>query len=597
MPETESLTTLHRRLGAVPQSGGRTQFRVWAPGQAVVEVYFPDRDETATMQRDGSGYHLAIIEGVTVGERYYYRLAGQIDRPDPASRFQPAGVHGPSQVIDPDFAWTDQSWSGVAVPELIIYELHLGTFTAAGTYLAATERLDELVDLGVTAIEIMPLADAPGRWNWGYDGVNWFAPNHNYGTPAQLRQLVDTAHRKGLAVILDVVYNHFGPEGNYLAEFGPYLSPRHVTAWGAAPNFDGPEQALELRRFVIANAIYWFDEYHFDALRVDAIHCMRDDSDRHVVLEMSEAVARWQTETKRPATLIAESNVYDPELLRPRAAGGFGFHAAWCDDFLHSLFAIFHPEQQRSDRQYDANTDLAQTLHDGYVYLGSMHTPNCRRQPMERVETSRLIYCIQNHDFIGNHPLGLRLHQVASREAQLAAAALLLLSPAIPMLFMGEEFACEQPFRFFVDFADQHLRQGVADGRQLEYPQHDWTSGLLPTDQRAFHESKLGPASDGDGQMRTWYRQLIRLRRDWMLEGLLCDANLTVETDPAAGLFVWRYRNDRQAATVAARLNRLPDSVDAMPWRTQGEIVLDSRPGSCGPAELLANHARVAIQG
>ena len=284
--------------------------------------------------------------------------------------FKPAGVHGASQVIDHAFDWTDQDWQGVPQEDLIIYELHIGSFTESGTFLAAIERLDELVELGVTAIELMPLATAAGRWNWGYDGVNLFAPSPNYGSPDDLRRLINAAHHKGLAVILDVVYNHLGPEGNYLADFGPYFSKRHTTPWGAAPNFDdqGSEQ---LRRFFVANAIGWLDEYHFDGLRVDAIHCMRDDNDPHIASQISKAVTQWSEKTGRKTTLIAESNVYDPNMLAPRSSGGIGFDAEWCDDFLHGVFAVVRPGEQLCHRSYQAD-DLQQTLKYGFVYEGTL---------------------------------------------------------------------------------------------------------------------------------------------------------------------------------------------------------------------------------
>jgi len=586
--------TLHHQLGAWPLGDGSTRFRVWAPNQQSIEVHFPDSGRVELMERDTAAYHLATLPNVAAGEHYFYRLGGSIDRPDPVSRFQPGGVHGPSQVVDPHFDWTDRAWSGLAVGDLVIYELHIGTFTDAGTFAGAAGRLDELVELGVTAIELMPLAAAPGRWNWGYDGVNLFAPNQNYGTPQELKRLVDTAHAKGLAVILDVVYNHFGPEGNYLADFGPYLSSRHHTPWGPGPNFDDPTTAEPVRQFVIANAIYWFEEYHFDALRVDAIHCMKDDGDRHVVVDISAAVDRWRTQTGRPAALIAESNVYDSRMLQSRDHGGIGFDAAWCDDFLHSLFAVLRPGEQLSDRAYRSSTDLEQTLRYGYVYAGSMQETPQRQRLAARVETDRLVYCIQNHDFIGNHPLGQRFHQLTSRNSQMAAAALLMLYPAIPMLFMGEEFACEHPFRFFVDFGDEHLRRAVVAGRRREYPQHDWASGLSPTDIRTFTESKIGPAHEGDPCMRSWYQSLIRLRKRWIAMGLLHDSNLSIETDTSSGLFVLRYDSGSMEATVATRLSGAPEPHDAIPWTPRGNIVLDSRPQRSEAVELLANHAKIA---
>jgi maltooligosyltrehalose trehalohydrolase len=348
-PASIPTTQLHRLLGAHPLSESKTRFCVWSPTHEQVSWQLVEQNRIVPMEKSGE-YHWLEIADVRAGDRYFYQFGLQRDqppgRPDPASRFQPDGVHGPSQVISSNFNWHDSDWRGVRRDELIIYELHLGAFSAAGTCASAIARFDELVALGITAIELMPVADCAGRWNWGYDGVNLFAPNRNYGSPDDLRRMVDAAHSKGLAVILDVVYNHLGPEGNYLGVSGPYLSNQHATVWGSAPNFDDPLHGRELRRFFIANAIHWFEEYHIDGLRVDAIHCMRDNSDPHIVAEMSAAVKAWSIESGRQAMLIAESNVYDPQMLTPLEAGGMGFDAEWCGDFLHSVFAVVRPGER-----------------------------------------------------------------------------------------------------------------------------------------------------------------------------------------------------------------------------------------------------------
>jgi malto-oligosyltrehalose trehalohydrolase len=594
MPNLESVpaTELHHWLGAIPVANDRSRFCVWAPAHRQMAVRLVDQNRIVPMRALSSGYHAVEIDGVSVGERYFYRLADQTDRPDPASRFQPDGVHGPSQIVRRDFAWTDTSWAGKVHQDFIIYELHIGTFTPAGTFLAAIDRLDELTDLGITAIELMPVAQAAGRWNWGYDGVCLFAPNHCYGSPAELKQLVDAAHGKGLAVILDVVYNHLGPEGNYLAEFGPYLSTTHLTPWGAAPNFDDPVVSQPLRNFFIANAIYWYDEFHFDALRIDAIHCMLDDSDPHIVSDIGATVKSWSATTGRPAILIAESNVYDAQMLAPRAVGGHGFDAQWCDDFLHSLFATVRPGESLSNRIYQPRLDLDQTLRYGYVYAGSLRHSRRREKLASPVDRSGLIYSIQNHDFIGNHPLGQRLHQLTSLETQAAAAALLILSPAIPMLFMGEEFAAENPFRFFVDFNDPRLHDAVIAGRHREYPQHDWSRGILPTDELAFRDSQIGSATAGNQPLRDWYRALIQLRKQWIASGLLCDQNLSVANDLANDLYCLCYRHQRLRATVTVRLTAMAGKTTEFAACIPGQIILNSRPGA---AIMQPNHAIISI--
>ena len=586
-----SATEAHHDFGARVIDGEGVRFSVWAPLIDSVELELVGRSERLAMQKVDSGFHQLLVSEAAPGDRYFYRLDGGSPLPDPASRFQPDGVHGPSAVVDPAFEWNDSQWRGRQRDELIIYELHVGAFTDRGTFEAAIDRLDELVDLGVTAIELMPIAASAGNWNWGYDGVALFAPFHAYGTPDQLRRLVDAAHSRGLAVFLDVVYNHVGPEGNYLNRFGPYLSSRHATAWGDAPNFDCPEHGDVVRRFFIANALHWIDEYHLDGLRVDAIHCMTDDSDPHIAADLSRSVSAWSAKAERHVMMIAESNVYDPEMLQPLNDQGIGFDAMWCDDFLHSVFAVLRPGEQLASRRYQPKTDLVQTLRYGYVYEGTLRQHRQRRRLNQRIETHGLIYSIQNHDFIGNHPLGGRLHQITSHQAHRAAAALLILSPAIPMLFMGEEFACDRPFCFFVDFSDPLLRQSVVDGRRREYPQHDWDQGVLPTDPIAFESAKIGARQDGDPATLRWYQSLIGLRHRLCGSGLLQDANLSIDVDIEQDFYCLRYQRGQQCARVYVRLSDQHDDPSELEIDTSGEWLLDSRSGESAEGKLMVNHA------
>ena len=568
-------------LGARPLSCHATQFRVWAPHRRSVEVEVqrPGGPQRFPLQDQGDGYFSGVIRGVGPGDLYQYRLDATDLRPDPVTRFQPDGVHGWSEVIDPNgYPWGDGHWRGCEKNGLVIYELHIGTFTPGGTYASATKRLMELKDLGITAVELMPIAQSAGRWNWGYDGVNLYAPRETYGRPEELRAFVDVCHSIGLAVILDVVYNHLGPEGNYLAEFGPYFTNRYETSWGPALNYDG-EQSDAVREYIIGNAVHWIDEYHFDGLRVDAIHYMFDQRRPSIVTEMQTALRERENQLGRRVLLIGETNVHDPQMLAPPSAGGHGLDAIWCDDFLHSMFAVVSPGQDLTHRQYRGAEDLALALQRGFVFEGFPHQRVDASPPRERAELESLVMGIQNHDFIGNHPLGRRLHVAASPSVQRSAAALFLLYPSIPILFMGEEFAAPAPFHFFVDYGDPHLRAAVVHGRMNDYPQHDWSTAVLPISGEAFFQSQIGEMEAGDAGMYGWYRALIRIRRQWQDEGWLRSDCLQVTHQPQWHLYALRYtRPDGRIASLLVRLSTPEDEAEATPLTvsTDGPLRLHS---------------------
>ena len=621
-----------QRWGAVPVGYRQTRFRVWAPHHDRVAIeLLPDRDGATDppssthrfefLDDGGEGYFEKTIDNVPPNTRYRYRLSQDVAAPasgpppadwqptlgdavpDPASRCQPAGVHGPSVVVHDQFPWRyDEVPRCTDRQQLLIYELHVGTFTDAGTFLSAIDRLDELVDLGVTAIELMPVTSCPGRWNWGYDGVHWFAPMAALGTPDDLRTLVDEAHRRGLSVLLDVVYNHFGPEGNYTTRFGPYASTRHHTPWGAAPNFDDARHGDPVRRMVIDNAVMWLQEYHIDGLRVDAIHCMADDSDDHITMQLAREIRQWASDHDRHVWLIAETNVFDAQMTRPLDQGGNEFDAQWSDDFVHSVFATLRPDEQLTHRTYRPVVDLAETLRRGFIFTGNVRGDRGRAgseaSPADRMGQ---VICIQNHDFIGNHPLGKRLHQITSVPTQAAAAALMLLSPSIPMLFMGEEFACERRFRFFVDFEDEAMRRAVVDGRRREYPQHDWSDGVSPVDPAAMSESKIGPVEDGNDAMRAWYQRLIQLRRRLRADGFLHPDRMEVSSDLSQSWFRIDYYGDTGSSaprrcSLVVRLTpaSVADSI-AWPQNLPTHVLADSIEafGQDRPEDLRPNHARL----
>jgi maltooligosyltrehalose trehalohydrolase len=431
------------------------------------------------------------------GARYKYRLDGGDSFPDPASRYQPDGVHGPSQVVDPAaFTWTDSDWQGIPLDDLVIYELHVGTATPEGTFDALIERLDDIRQLGATAIELMPVADFPGERNWGYDGVVLFAPSRAYSGPEGLRRLVDAAHARGLGVLLDVVYNHLGPDGNYLRQFSStYFTDRHTTNWGETLNFDGPGSE-SVREFFIANACYWTHEYHVDGLRLDATHAILDDSAPHIVAEIA-ARARGILPAGRHFVVIAENENNDPCLVRPLTAGCWGLDGVWADDFHHQVRVALAGDHEAYYRDYSGSLeDLAATLRQGWFYTGqlSIHLNRLRGEPADDVPLSKFVYCIQNHDQVGNRALGDRLNHGISLDAYRAASALLLLSPATPLLFMGQEWAASTPFLFFTDH-NPALGRLVTEGRRAEFAGFSGFSGAEevpdPQDRATFLGSKL----------------------------------------------------------------------------------------------------------
>ncbi len=615
--------------GAVPVGHCRTQFTVFAPARDSLtleisrEAAPAGEVELIEMQRDPTGFFTANVDECPVGTDYQLRIGPETANegenppaiPDPASRYQPDGVHGPSRVISRQFPWQhDDQPRCQRREDLIIYELHVGALTSEGTFLSAIERLDELADLGVTAIELMPIAQCPGRWNWGYDATHWFAPMNAMGTPDDLRRFVDAAHERGLNVFLDVVYNHFGPEGNYWSQLGDYSSTRHDTPWGASPNFDDGPSAKAIRRLVIDNAIYWLDEFHLDGLRVDAIHWMCDHSDEHITRQFGREVREWSERVGRRIWLIAETNVYDASMTAPLSEDGCGFDAQWGDDFAHALLACVRSHDRLTVRTYQPHEDLARALQRGFVFRGDVRGDRGREEignaTAQRVDTSSVVYCIQNHDFIGNHPLGQRFHQITAPETQAAAATLLLLSPAIPMLFMGEEFASENPFAFFVDFGDDSLSQAVIEGRRSDYPQHDWSGGVLPTDAEAFESAGIGDVTAGNIAMHSWYRELIAVRRRFTQSGLLVGEHLVVHTDIDRGCYALQFRRGDEQLIAVCRLadpaHGLHPNEDAMSesdladfLQLSGDLsprILDSHAALSGsPEESIRLHPNQAV--
>jgi maltooligosyltrehalose trehalohydrolase len=500
---------------------GTCRFTVWAPFRKNVTVrILTAGDRFVQMERDERGYWQAYVNDAGPGTRYLYRFDGEMERPDPASHFQPENVHGPSAIVDhAAFTWEDDSWKGIPLASMIIYELHVGTFTPEGTFDASIPRLDDLRDLGVTAVELMPVAQFPGERNWGYDGVYPFAVQNSYGGPEGLKRFVNECHRKGLAVILDVVYNHLGPEGNYLHDFGPYFTDRYRTPWGQAVNFDGP-YSDEVRNYFIANAIHWITEYHIDALRIDAIHGIFDFSARHFLQELSEAVHLHAQSVRREVYLIPESDLNDVRVIRPVKVGGHGLDAQWNDDFHHAIHTLLTGERTGYYEDFGKIDHLTKAVREGFIYSGEYSSFRKRRHGSSSKDRPchQFVVFSQNHDQVGNRMRGERLSMLAPFEALKLAAGAVLLTPNIPLLFMGEEYGEDTPFLYFVDHSDPGLIEAVRKGRNDEFKHFRWEGEPPdPQDERTFLASKINWEERGQGEhavLLNFYRTLVKLRRE-----------------------------------------------------------------------------------
>ncbi len=506
--------------------------RVWAPRATRVTLVLPGGGRPGPGQgsgerdlhREQDGWWSLDLD-LPHGSDYAFRLDGGDPLPDPRSAWLPHGVHGPSRVFDAGaFTWTDRGWSGIDARGAVTYELHVGTFTPQGTLDGAAQRLEHLVRLGVDLVELMPLAPYDGQHGWGYDGVAPYAVHEPYGGPAALQRFVDAAHAHGLGVCLDVVYNHLGPSGNYLAQFGPYFTDAHSTPWGDAVNLDGPD-AGPVRRYVLDAALRWFDDFHLDALRLDAVHALADDSDRHLLAELADEVGQLGRRLGRPLSLVAETDLNDPSSVAPTDTGGWGMTAQWADDVHHALHALVTGERQGYYVDFGSPQTLRHALRHVFVHDGSYSTFRGRvwgaRVP-DDVPADRFVVCAQNHDQVGNRALGDRPSQRLDDGALAAQAAFVLLSGFTPMLFMGEEWGTRTPFLFFTDYPDPELGRAVREGRRAEFAGHG-TQELYgaqvevpdPQDRTTFTSSRLNWAEvQAEPRLLDWYRQLIALRRD-----------------------------------------------------------------------------------
>jgi maltooligosyltrehalose trehalohydrolase len=547
-----------------------------------------------------------VAEEAPPGALYLYRLDGNKERPDPASRFQPQGVHGPSQVIDRNvFPRENGEWTGLPLESYILYELHVGTFTTEGTFDAVIPRLDALKELGVTAVELMPVAQFPGSRNWGYDGVYPFAVQDSYGGPEGLKKLVSACHRREMAVVLDVVYNHLGPEGNYLGDFGPYFTDRYRTPWGAAINFDGPHSD-EVRRYFIENALCWMTEYRVDALRLDAIHGIMDASAYPFLSELADTVRTLSERTGRKMYLIPESDLNDARVITSKEQGGYGHAAQWNDDFHHALHTLLTGEKSGYYADFGSLEHLARAYSEGFVYAGRYSRYRGRRHgnSSRHIAARQLVVFSQNHDQVGNRMHAERLARLVSFEALKLAAGTVLLSPFLPLLFMGEEYGETAPFLYFISHSDENLIEAVREGRKEEFAAFRWEGEIPdPQDEATYKSSRIDHRLGGEGRNKMlleFYRELILLRKDHPVLSRLSKDDMEVTAYESEGvLFVRRWKGSGQAAAAfhfgdspvslpfplpPGRWERLVDSSDRR-WGGAGSEV----PGS------LQSHGSVAL--
>jgi maltooligosyltrehalose trehalohydrolase len=575
-----------------------TVFELWAPGHDRVELVLEDRRvemEGVAASGGTDGWWRAEVTGAGAGTRYRYSVDGGPPRPDPRSRWQPDGIDGPSAIVDHEaFAWTDTAWHGARLASSVLYELHIGTFSPDASFDGVIDHLDHLVDLGVTAIEVLPVAEFGGERGWGYDGVLLWAPHHAYGGPDGLKRLVDAAHGRGIAVVLDVVYNHLGPAGNYLAEFGPYFTDRYATPWGSAVNVDG-EGSDEVRRFIIDNACAWLEDYHIDGLRLDAVHAIIDQSALHVLEELAATVSALSDRLGRHKWLIAESDRNDPRLVASPEAGGFGLDATWSDDFHHALHAALSGDRDGYYVDYGSLALLGRTLRHVYAY-GRDYSPFRDRhhgRPAGGLPGTRFLGYAQNHDQIGNRAVGERLAALVSTGRLKIAAALVLTSPFVPMLFQGEEWAASTPWLYFTDHQDPELGRAVSEGRRREFGAFGWAPEDVPDpqDPESWRRSLLDWSEVATGvhaELLEWHRTLLHLRRSVPdLTGGRREA-ITIEVSDDQQ---W-LRMDRGAITVACNLaaeeRRLVVGVADVLARSDEGVCLDADGGLRLPPDTVA---------
>lgn len=541
---------MRRKIGAEYLGNDKTHFTIWAPFKDKLEVIIKD-GPVINLPKSSNGYWVGEIKETPPGTLYKFRINGNEDFPDPASRSQPEGVHSWSQIIDHDsFLWEDSTWKGMDLSQMIIYELHIGTFTPEGTFEAIIDKLDHLKELGVNTLEIMPISQFPGERNWGYDGVYPFAAQHSYGGPEGLKTLINACHQQEIAVILDAVYNHMGPEGNYLSKFGPYFTEKYHTPWGSALNFDD-KHSDEVRNFFLENVSMWLEEFHFDGLRLDAVHEIIDRGAVHFLKEMSQSVDALENKTGKKYVLIAESDLNDTKIVDAYDNGGYGLEGQWVDDFHHSVHTILTGEKQGYYSDYGKMEYLAKAFTQGFVYDGIYSEFRKRKvgNNPSHIKTSKFVVCIQNHDQVGNRMLGERLTALVNFEKLKLAAGIMLVAPFVPMLFMGEEFAEENPFQYFVSHGDKDLIKAVQEGRKREFEYFNHNNGDFPdpVSSKTFEASMLNWDFKKDIRkklMFDYYKDLIKLRKKGKFDSFKYEKPVTRVDEEKRSFIVFTTGNE-----------------------------------------------------
>lgn len=558
--------TAERQTGVIIDKDGTVKIRVWCPDAERVDLQ--TQESTIPLLREAFGYWTAKTNDVKAGDKYHFNLDGQTKLADPASVHQPDGVHGPSEIVSLDYAWTDDKWQPAPFRHWIIYELHTGTFTDGSDFEGISNKLDHLVELGINAIEIMPCAQFPGKRNWGYDGVFPFAVQNSYGGPKALQRLVDDCHARGIAVILDVVYNHFGPEGNYLTEFGPYFTDKYQTPWGSAINFDDA-CCDPVRAYFIENALMWFRDFHIDGLRLDAVHAIKDLSPKHILAEIREATADLSQQTGRTHRLIVELDLNDNRYIDPLEKRGYGMDGQWIDEFHHALRVTVGGSRTGYYSDFNGIMDLAKAYNDAYVYDGQYSEHRQRFFGVKATENpgEQFVVFSQNHDQVGNRMLGERSSVLHSEGLVKTMAAAVMLSPFLPMLFMGEEYGEEHPFLYFVDHSDPELSEAVRKGRKAEFAAfHTEGEAPDPTLREVFEQSKLSwdrISETKHQQYFSFYKELIALRKSYSCflepdrKGCTCSADqetqlLTLHRRSAseAAICFFNFSNETHAVSL-----------------------------------------------